>query len=205
MDTTLTNILRLALSHLAVADDTKAAPPAVQERERMVLTRCAAFCAGTPKSTTSLSASVDRHARDDGAQHELGTSTPSLSLLSPNSHRKTSAPGANAGATLISNQLEHYEAAEMKCCDGCQEPVRGGPMLHDDLWATIAGAEVFLCFDCTEKRLGRRLTQADLTACTFNAGWISFDGADVVAMQFARGRMLLPEEGASCSHAHPRP
>jgi hypothetical protein len=67
-----------------------------------------------------------------------------------------------------------------------------GPVLHDELWATIAPPDTdgFLCFDCIEKRLGRGLTQADLKICPFNAGWISFDGADVAALQFARGRRL---------------
>jgi hypothetical protein len=78
-----------------------------------------------------------------------------------------------------------------RCCDDCHLP-EGGPMLHDDLWATIAEPHNFLCFGCTEKRLGRPLTQGDLIVCPFNAGWVNFDGADVVAMQFARGRQLLP-------------
>jgi hypothetical protein len=65
-------------------------------------------------------------------------------------------------------------------------------MLRDELWATIAKPEAFLCLGCIEKRLGRHLTQADLKVCAGNAGWISFDGADVAAMQFARGRRLLP-------------
>jgi hypothetical protein len=84
-----------------------------------------------------------------------------------------------------------------QCCDDCQQPLPAGPKLHDELWATIAQPDAFLCFDCTEKRLGRQLTQADLTACAFNAGWISFDGADVAALQFARGRRLLPAEQES--------
>jgi hypothetical protein len=77
-----------------------------------------------------------------------------------------------------------------QCCDDCQCPEPAGPRLHDELWATIAEPDAFLCFDCTERRLGRSLTQADLMVCAFNAGWISFDGADVAAMQ--RGRQLLP-------------
>jgi hypothetical protein len=87
--------------------------------------------------------------------------------------------------------------SRFRCCDDCHLSVRGGPMLHDELWTTIAKEpDTFLCFDCTEKRLGRRLTQGDLAVCLFNAGWISFDGADVVAMRFARNRQLLLE-GAS--------
>lgn len=73
---------------------------------------------------------------------------------------------------------------------------RAGPMLHDEVWATIAAPEAFLCLACIEKRLGRGLTQDDLTSCPFNAGWIDFDGADVAAMQFARGRRLLPRSAA---------
>jgi hypothetical protein len=89
----------------------------------------------------------------------------------------------------------HYFTADgRQCCDECRQPLPAGPVLHDDLWATIKGPDdhTFLCFDCIEKRLGRPLTQADLKVCPFNAGWISFDGADVAALQFARGRRLLP-------------
>jgi hypothetical protein len=78
-----------------------------------------------------------------------------------------------------------------ECCQDCIQPVPAGPMLHDELWAAIAEPDAFLCFDCIEKRLGRRLTQGDLTVCPFNAGWVEFPG-DVVAMQFACGRQLLP-------------
>jgi hypothetical protein len=91
-----------------------------------------------------------------------------------------------------------YVGSELReCCQDCAQPEPDGPMLHDELWASIASECDFLCFDCIEKRLGRSLTQADLTICPFNAGWISFDGADVVAMQFARGRHLLPVERES--------
>jgi len=71
--------------------------------------------------------------------------------------------------------------------------VRAGPILRDELWAAIAHEDAFLRLDCIERRLGRPLTQADLIPCPFNAGWISFAGADVAAMQFAHGRRLLPE------------
>jgi hypothetical protein len=86
-----------------------------------------------------------------------------------------------------------------QCCCECDQPLPAGPVLHDELWATIAKhPDAYLCFDCTEKRLGRPLTQADLKICPFNAGWIAFDGADVTAMQFARGRSLLaPGEATS--------
>jgi hypothetical protein len=89
--------------------------------------------------------------------------------------------------------LRYFTHDGHRCCDECRLPELGGPMLHDELWATIAKPTAFLCFGCTEKRLGRRLTQDDLTVCSFNAGWIAFDGADVSAMRFARGRQLLPD------------
>ena len=34
-------------------------------------------------------------------------------------------------------------------------------MLGDELWASIAESDELLCFDCTEARLGRRLTRRD--------------------------------------------
>jgi hypothetical protein len=86
-----------------------------------------------------------------------------------------------------------------QCCDDCDLPQPAGPMLYDKLWRSILKSDSewpWLCFDCIEKRfekrLGRGLTQADLKVCPFNAGWISFDGAGEAAMQFARGRRLLP-------------
>lgn len=112
---------------------------------------------------------------------------------------------AKTGANPLLDGLKKFFGLEpyyftddgRRCCDDCGLPKAAGPMLRDEVWATIAtDAHTFLCFDCTEKRLGRGLTQADLTVCPFNAGWISFDGDNVAAMQFARGRRLLPE-GAS--------
>jgi hypothetical protein len=93
--------------------------------------------------------------------------------------------------------MRYFTKDGRECCDDCRYPLPAGPTLHDELWATIAQPDAFLCFDCTEKRLGRRLTQADLKVCPFNAGWISFDGADVVALQFAHGRRLLPPSEAA--------
>src|SRR5262245_30265871 len=90
----------------------------------------------------------------------------------------------------------HYQRlvnlGQWRCCDECHKPEDSGPMLHNDLWATIARPDELLCFACTEERLGRRLTQTDLTDCPFNAGWIPFNSADVAARCFAPGRRLLP-------------
>jgi len=80
-------------------------------------------------------------------------------------------------------------------CRDCRHVLLMGPMLHDELWATIAQLEEFLCFGCVEKPLGRELTQADLQRIPYNAGWVPFEGDDVAALQFARGRRLLPEHG----------
>jgi hypothetical protein len=84
-------------------------------------------------------------------------------------------------------------------CDDCAEQTLGGPMLRDEVWATIAKpeavrcdpvepdlfswadvpcfqqVETFLCFACIERRLGRRLVQEDLTTAPWNAGWIDMD------------------------------
>ena len=37
--------------------------------------------------------------------------------------------------------------------------------LHDALWNSIADTHDALCFDCTEKRLGRLITLNDLKEC----------------------------------------
>lgn len=82
-------------------------------------------------------------------------------------------------------------------CDDCLTEMPPGPMLHDPLWLSIARDDERLCIDCTERRFGRRLTQADLTGCPFNAGWIPFDPDDAMAAGFAPGRALLANGGAS--------
>jgi hypothetical protein len=80
-------------------------------------------------------------------------------------------------------------------CDDCGRQTSGGPCIHNELWATIAPnwklsvpcdpgdlfswagvpcgqrVEKFLCFACIERRLGRQLTQKDLTICAWNAPW----------------------------------
>src|SRR5262245_13067144 len=95
----------------------------------------------------------------------------------------------------------HYQRlvnlGQWRCCDECHKPEHSGPMLHNELWASIAKPDDLLCFACTEKRLGRRLTQGDLTDCPFNAGWIPFNSADVAAMHFAPGPHLLPVQQES--------
>jgi hypothetical protein len=83
-------------------------------------------------------------------------------------------------------------------CDDCGERTWGGPILHTELWASIAwdvgydpeepdlfslaGVPSFrrvgvLCFGCMERRLGRRLTQGDIGLNIWNveAGWIDLN------------------------------
>jgi hypothetical protein len=77
-------------------------------------------------------------------------------------------------------------------CDDCGQQTWGGPCIHHELWATIVTTLVpvvgdpeqpflfpvfqyvnpFLCTQCIERRLGRQLTQEDLTICAWNAPWI---------------------------------
>jgi hypothetical protein len=119
-----------------------------------------------------------------------------VQLVSATADRYEAKTGVNPITKLFEEKfgphLRYFTHDGRRCCDDCREPEPDGPMLRDELWATIAEPDAFLCFGCIEKRLGRRLTQADLTVCSWNAGWISFNGADVAAMQFARGRQLLP-------------
>jgi hypothetical protein len=98
-------------------------------------------------------------------------------------------------AKAIGVPFHYFTPDGRQCCDDCRLAKDGGPILHDAIWRSIAANDpdhTFLCFECTERRLGRGLTQADLKVCPFNAGWIAFDGAYVAAPQFARGRRLLP-------------
>lgn len=57
-----------------------------------------------------------------------------------------------------------------KCSDcGIVAGYKPGTMqafyLHDELWNSIADTHDVLCFDCTEKRLGRPITLDDLKDC----------------------------------------
>jgi hypothetical protein len=95
-------------------------------------------------------------------------------------------------------------------------------MLRDEVWATIAKpkavrcdpvepdlfswadvpcfqqVETFLCFACIERRLGRQLTQEDLNASVWNAGWIDHvddrEFGEKIINAWARGRRLLTHE-----------
>jgi hypothetical protein len=117
-------------------------------------------------------------------------------------------------------------------CDDCGGQTSGGPCIHNELWATIVRpravpipsdpkepflfplfryVDLFLCFGCIERRLGRRLTQEDLnTTAPWNAGWVDHvdDGCENDSAAFkemmerwkarqARGRRLLPHRNAA--------
>lgn len=41
-------------------------------------------------------------------------------------------------------------------------------LLVDDLWKQVAPSDGLLCFECIEKRLGRKLVAADLSECEGN-------------------------------------
>jgi hypothetical protein len=83
-----------------------------------------------------------------------------------------------------------------KRCDDCGISTFGGPMLRKDVWATIGRPDTFLCFGCTERRLGRQLTQADLAPVPFNIGWIkSVEDPVGIGHIIAPTRRLLPKQG----------
>jgi hypothetical protein len=93
----------------------------------------------------------------------------------------------------------HIQPAKLKSwrCEDCGRGSRNAaPMLHDDVWSTIATKYTALCFDCTETRLGRQLKKEDLTDCIFNAGWIEFDTSDPESRLYAVGRSLLHSQVA---------
>lgn len=60
-------------------------------------------------------------------------------------------------------------------CNGCGQSwhkVRAGPVLHDDVWLSIADERDILCDDCVRSRIeqvhGRPLRFEDLRCCEFN-------------------------------------
>lgn len=50
----------------------------------------------------------------------------------------------------------------LRGCDDCGG-WGWGPMLHDELWLSIAKRTDLLCMGCMEKRLGRQIELADLS------------------------------------------
>jgi hypothetical protein len=54
-------------------------------------------------------------------------------------------------------------------CDDCYEADPPMFMLKNDLWLRLTGGDPrkILCFDCAEKRLGRKIRWDDLRNCIF--------------------------------------
>jgi hypothetical protein len=98
-------------------------------------------------------------------------------------------------AAEVANVLHALWQRRWPCAD-CVSAPDLGPMLHDDVWLSIARDDEFLCLPCIEWRLGRPLTESDLVDCLFNAGWIAFDPANLDAQRFAFGRRRLGERKA---------
>ena len=69
-------------------------------------------------------------------------------------------------------------------CADCGPADLIGPMLRDDIWLSIARKDEFLCLPCIERRLGRPLTENDLTGCRLNEGCPEFLARRRLANQF---------------------
>jgi hypothetical protein len=91
-------------------------------------------------------------------------------LLIARRHRRRGggARGRRRGLARLAATALAMTNTGYRCCDDCGVPKPAGPMLYDSLWRTISPENPWLCFDCTEKRLGRPLTQADLKPCRYN-------------------------------------
>src|SRR5688572_11904104 len=50
-------------------------------------------------------------------------------------------------------------------CADCDKVHPTTCMLRNEVWKSIAAKDERLCFSCTEKRLGRRITLAELAPC----------------------------------------
>jgi hypothetical protein len=72
-------------------------------------------------------------------------------------------------------------------CQICKQRSGHGPVVHDEIWAAITPAARFrgyralMCLECMQwratKKLGRKLTPQDLTACPWNAEWLTGEAA----------------------------
>lgn len=67
---------------------------------------------------------------------------------------------------------ERLSKIDSKCMDCKIETMRNNNyyMIHNELWNKFATADGkgFLCVECLEKRMGRKLTKEDLTDCIAN-------------------------------------
>lgn len=55
---------------------------------------------------------------------------------------------------------------DLRPCEECGgDAIADLFMVWDDVWAQIAPEKTLLCFDCSEMRLGRPITQQDLLPC----------------------------------------
>jgi hypothetical protein len=50
-------------------------------------------------------------------------------------------------------------------CEDCNARTSDCPMLHDELWLSIAKPSAYLCWSCAERRLGRDIHMKDLRPC----------------------------------------
>jgi hypothetical protein len=64
----------------------------------------------------------------------------------------------------VGSRVKHFE------CQDCRGRP-GAPMLKDALWADL-GLDGVICTACLEKRMGRPITNGDLTRCPMNDDWI---------------------------------
>ena len=69
----------------------------------------------------------------------------------------------------------HPKRERLYLCQICDDQQGFGPMLRDEVWDAIApNPRGMMCLDCMRIRatacLGRKLTNSDLTDCSYNAG-----------------------------------
>jgi len=67
------------------------------------------------------------------------------------------------------NDLHCYE------CNRNLEEIKQYFMIKNHLWRSYGVGDNFLCMDCLEQRIGRRLLLDDFTFCTTNAIYLAFN------------------------------
>lgn len=67
--------------------------------------------------------------------------------------------------------IRHFGPIDIAHCTECGIVEPGQFRVKDKLWLSVARLREFLCLDCFEKRIGRKVRKSDLTDAPINLYW----------------------------------